>query len=166
MQAQVTTPETVVGAQVPEYTAWFNDFIGELRVHELTLVTGTADQDRVDFYDAVLSADFDKLSTMSRDMFVTHFVKKMTLEYFYDLKRREAKLQTLSMQISGNCIHIWAEISDDDVNTEKALILAEAKLNSTYYQKTGIYFDTMIVEMSDRFKMPQHFTSVFVDGKF
>ena len=48
---------------------------------------------------------------------------------------------------------VWAEITDDDEDTENALLLTEAKVNAAYPNK-GIHVSTFIVEERYGYPVP------------
>jgi hypothetical protein len=72
---------------------------------------------------------------------------------------RKAKPVSLALQLSESKLLVWAVIKDDDELCENQLFLAEAAVNSRFYQY-GFHISTTLVEESDSCKIPNHFIEV------
>lgn len=133
---------------------WFEDMVALLRSHQLMLDTDTADPEIRKFYESLFSGNIELLLTQNREMAQQHFVKKMVVEYLTHIK--EIHPLRLAIDYNDSEVLIWAEVNDDDSETEKALLIAEAKVNAQYHQY-GFYMESTIVEKSDRLSVPNHY---------
>jgi hypothetical protein len=135
---------------------WFGNMVHQLRTHELQLVTGTASEELEDFYDKMMRGDDISLFHQSREASTKYFVKLILEMYINELKKREINVQKLALSTSDERILVWVQIADDDQSTEKALILAQARVNSAFHQY-GFHIESMIVEECDNLKVPPHY---------
>jgi hypothetical protein len=70
----------------------------------------------------------------------------------------------LGLELSNSKVLVWAEIYDNDDETEKALILAQAKVNARY-SKFGFAISSTIVEECDQLAVPNHYHNVAINSK-
>ena len=88
-----------------------------------------------------------------------YFITRIVQEYISELNNRKAKPVSLALQLSDSKILVWAVIKDDDESCEDKIFLAEAVVNSRFYQY-GFYISTTLVEEYDSCQIPNHFTVV------
>jgi hypothetical protein len=137
---------------------WFDDLVSTIRKDQLLIETGTASKEVRTMYEFLSKADQDELHENIRTTNSHYFIKKLVLDYIHEVKLRGKNPEKLALQLSESRILVWAEIKDDDEETEDALLLAEAKINSKY-NHVGFNISSTILEKSDNFKIPEQFSS-------
>ena len=88
------------------------------------------------------------------------FVKGMVNEFVCELINRKRFPSKLAMELSDYKVLVWAEIKDDDEETEDALIMSEAKVNAGCF-KYGFHISTTIVEEGDKLIIPAHYQKLY-----
>lgn len=134
---------------------WFDQLINTIEVHELQLETNTASAEVTSLYNAVMNDNVEELADMSRKNSLKFFVGTMVRDYVNEIKNFTYK--KLAFYIDNSKLMVWVEINDDDFESEKQFILAEAKVNTKYHSK-GYDINSTIVENSDFIPVPNHYT--------
>ncbi len=150
------TSTNVTDTDTSQISKWFDEFIGQLRVDELMLTTGTAPKAKDELYKSLMANDLEKISFDNRRFSTQYFISKLLTDYLSALFKFNTMPQKLAFDLSDSKILVWAEINDDDEVTEDALIMAEAKANATYFGK-GFFVNSTIVEKSDNISVPVHY---------
>ncbi|AQG80179.1 hypothetical protein AWR27_13130 [Spirosoma montaniterrae] len=88
-----------------------------------------------------------------------HFVGKIIVDYIQLLGKRQPR--KLAFDFNDSEVLVWAEISDDDAEMERFLILTEARINAKYHD-FGFDMTTMLVEANDGMPVPNHY-QIFID---
>ncbi len=86
---------------------------------------------------------------------------KEFLSFFEEKNRSKQKPSKLLFDISSkNKIFVWAEIEDEEFEkVENALILAEAKFYSKYYNE-GIYMKLLTVNTRENIEPPSYYNFI------
>lgn len=135
-------------------TAWFDDLISTLRVHEIQLDTETAHPEIKKLYDVIISENFDEMFRLNKVAAQEFFVKKIIVEY---LRLLGDTLPTkLAFDYNDSEVLVWAEIMNKQEDLERKLTLAEAKINAKFHPY-GFDMESMIVEKSDGLRVPNHY---------
>jgi hypothetical protein len=111
------------------------------------------------FYNDLANGNIENALEQSKDAYLMHIYSKLVDEYFSKLSIPENKPNQLGVCLSHSNMLIWAEISDDDEVLEDKLIMLQAEINHKYGKK-GLFVKTTIVEESDKFKIPPHYSIV------
>jgi hypothetical protein len=143
---------------------WFNGFISVIRIDQEMMESDVVSAATKQFYTDAITGNADGMHNYARIGSTQYFISKIVDDYFTELKAYKVALKKLALHFSEAKILVWAEIADDDEQTEKALILSEAKANAKY-SANGFFVSTTIVEESDCFNMPPHYQSIILDGK-
>jgi hypothetical protein len=137
--------------------AWFDDLVSELRVHQLQLETQTANDELKKMYDTFFTGNADKIAFMGKTAAQQHFVTRIIFDYLELLK---SKLPNkVAFNFNDSEVLVWAEINDDDTESEKNLLSAEAVINAKYHP-FGFDMVSTVVEVSDNLKIPNHYKVV------
>lgn len=120
--------------------------------------------DTKQFYTDAISGNEYSMHNYARVNSTKYFIYKIVEDYIRELHAFKANPRKLAFDFSEAKILVWAEIADEDDDTEKALILSEAKSNSKY-SENGFYVSTTIVEESDNFRVPPHYKEINIDGR-
>lgn len=132
---------------------WFDGFIANLRSHQLQLETGTAPKETENVYKAIFG-DRVEFTYIVRKGTTQEFVKNIIYDYLKEIDG----MPVLRMAFNHTDSHVlvWAEIEDNDDQSEKELILAEARVNAKYHQY-GFTISTTIIEKSDELDTPSQY---------
>ena len=153
------TKEAVETPQISR-GAWFDDLVSDLRSHELQLETDTASKPLKDFYNRIIFGSAEETARASKATLQKYFVSRIVLDYVEIISNSAlAQLNRLAIDHNDSEVLVWAEIPDDQDELEKALIMAEAKINAKYHE-FGFDMNTTIVEESDYLSTPNHYSVV------
>jgi len=141
---------------VENQTKWFDEIVALLRSDEFQLETNTCSLDKKNFYDTIINKSDNEVFKMGIDNSSRHFITNMLRDYYLLIKEKGIKPVSISLNISTSGLLVWAVVKEDDYATEKALYLAEAKINANYH-KYGFCIDTMAVENSENIPVPNHY---------
>lgn len=147
-----------------QFSPWFDNIVSELRAHEIQLETETAPKEMQDFYKSFVTGDMATAMQMSREVSAQFFVRNLIGDFFKELIKSENGFVSISISYSDSEVRVWAVLKDNDVKSEDNLFMAEAVINSKYYQY-GFHLSLTIVEESDNIKVPPHFETVVNRGK-
>ena len=140
---------------------WFDDFVDQiaasLQVDKMQLETGTASQEKEKIYSGIRSGDPTNLLNKMKIEAQKFFVSDIIIKYIDLIK--DNLPEKLAFDYDDNEVLIWAEVKDDDENIERALIRAEAKISAAYFEH-GYCLNTMIMEASENYPIPNHYSIV------
>lgn len=137
-----------------ERSQWFDSFIGTLRAHEMQLETQTATPQVQSLYQNLLSGNVENVVLAGKQQAKEFFVTKIIVEYVSEIQN--IPLSKLAFDHNDSEVLVWIQISDDDIESENKLILAEAKVNAKYHD-FGYHICSVIVETSDELPVPNHY---------
>jgi len=143
---------------------WFDGILNHLITDRMMLDTGVAPVKTEEFYNAAMHPDPSVMTKSIREQTTLFFIQKLVQFYFKELTSYNIAPQKLAFDFSDAKILVWAQIADEDENSENALILSEAKANNEFF-KNGFFVTTTIVEESDKLKVPAHYHEVKIDGR-
>ncbi len=143
-------------AFINESSDWFNQMIAAIRADEVQLAVGLADPDKAEFYKSAISGNRDEMIHSMNRQFSQSYIREMILNYSNEIVKRNRKPIEIHVYHTINTLHVWAVIADHDSETEAALFLSEAAVNANY-SKFGYTIDTIILEVSDNYPVPNHF---------
>ncbi|NER18761.1 hypothetical protein [Spongiivirga citrea] len=138
---------------------WFTELVGALRTDQIKINNGIIEPEKEDFYDKMIFGGFEEMVLKQQEVSSKFYIAKMLNDYFTEFTKRKAKPLRLGLDLSNSKILVWAEIKMDDEDTEDALILTEAAVNSTYSQH-GFLISSTIVEDCDALLLPRHYKEV------
>ncbi len=142
-----------------ETNQWFDDLISNLRVDELLLQTDLLEKHKKEVYEAMINGDHDFMHNYARKASSAFFIKNLIDSYFIELVERKARPIRVALELSNSKVLVWAEINNNDENTEDALILSAAKVNNEF-SKFGFFISYTIVELEDQLNIPVHYKEV------
>ena len=151
IQEAVETPQISRGA-------WFDDLVSTLRAHELELETDTASKPVRELYDRLIFGNASETFYATKATSAQYFVSRIILDYA-KIALDLIGVNRLAFDHNDSEVLVWAEIPDDRDDLEKALIMAEAKINAKYHE-FGFDMNTTIVEESDSLSTPNHYRIV------
>lgn len=105
----------------------------------------------------VLSENAEKIAHAEFKAFQLNYVAQILFEYLELIK--ELVIPKLHAHYNNAEILIWAELKDEDWETKKKLIIAEAKINGKYHEY-GFTMTSTFLEESDRHPVPAHYRSL------
>jgi len=108
---------------------------------------------------SVMNNDKMKSLELVRESTSMNFIKELMVDYMKELQTHNKLPLKLAVALSDSKIIVWAEVDDNDEETEDALLLTEAKINSKYFQY-GFYINSTILEKSDNLSIPPHFQTI------
>ncbi|MCU0470739.1 MAG: hypothetical protein MUF58_19305 [Arcicella sp.] len=151
--------ETLVSTKQEPKSEWFDNFVAELRVHELALETNTASEEVRSFYETIFSGNVDSMALMNKLHIQKHFIGKIIVDYVKIIQQNFPL--KLAFDYNDSEVLVWAEIPNDDEVIERNLIMAEAKINAKYHD-FGYDMTTTLVETRDQLSVPNHY-QIFID---
>lgn len=140
---------------------WFDDMISNLRVDQLLLEADVLQKHKKEVYEAMISGNHDFMHDYARKTSSVFFIKNLIDSYFIELVERKAIPNRLALELSNSKVLVWAQINNDDEQTEDALILTAAKVNNEF-SKYGFYISSTIVEEDDNLSIPKHYKEVII----
>lgn len=144
-----------------KHEEWFSSFVDKINNHINTdkkrLETGSASKETVAFYKSLVDGDNIKAMSLARTSVSSALIKEVIVSYLNILSERNIPLSKLALDITVNKILVWAEIKENDENSEMDLIRAESMINGQYSNETGISLDSIIVEDTDKLPVPSHY---------
>ena len=143
---------------------WFDELVAEIRADELQLETGTASVEKTEKYDMFMRGNMEEMFGHSKEAADKYFFSNVLLGFVRALFSNENKpfaLNKLAFSYRDSQVLAWIEVPDgvDYDEAEKKIILADAKINATFYEK-GYSLNTTIVEECDGLEVPSHYQSV------
>ena len=146
--------ETITKVQSSKIEEWFDNLIATLRLHEQQLEMDNAPEGVKQFYQTMVQGNQNEIFHLSKVNSQTHFVSNIIFDYLKNIKDNFP--ERLAFDFNDSEVLVWAEIDDDNEEMEKALFLAEAKVNATYHPY-GFDMTSVIVEKSDKQSIPNHY---------
>lgn len=142
---------------------WFDDLVSTLRVHEVALERGVADEQTSEMYTMLMRGNSDEMALNGKRTAQKHFVTNIIVDYLKGSIEGTADVKVdfrkLAFSFNDSEVLVWAEIADDREDLEKALIMAEARINAKYHD-FGFDMNTTVVEESDYLPVPSHYLSM------
>lgn len=135
-------------------SGWFDELIAAIRTHQLQLETNTATDDIKSAYHTLMNGSSEDLAMLNKISANRHFIKGMILKYIALLQ--SVNPLKLAFDMDDSEVLVWAEIKDDDEQTEDLLLMAEAEVNAIYHQ-FGYDLTSTIVEQRDNLPIPNHY---------
>jgi hypothetical protein len=133
---------------------WFNDIVAKLREHQVQLRDKTLSKDIELFYNTFLVGNQNEIASLNKKLSQQHFVYQIITKYVSLIG--EIMPEQLAFSFNDSEILVWAELKNDDWNSEKALIMSAAAINSEYH-RLGYDITTTFVEERDGLDIPQHY---------
>lgn len=144
--------------------AWFDDLVGTIRLDEQLLKNDLIDPEKKQMYHKLIEGNMEALSIDARNMSTQYFIAGLVNNYIKELSILSQNPKKLGLELSNSKVLVWAEIYDNDDETEKALILAQAKVNAQY-DKFGFTISSTIIEECDQLEIPNHYHNVAIPSK-
>lgn len=140
---------------------WFDDFVSSIRVDQLALETGVANDAQKHFYETLIDGNIQDMMDTAIKTAQQYYIQNMLVDYIHLLKGFEnAPFLKLAVSFHNSELLVWAEIENDAEDIEGELIMAEAKINAKYHQH-GFDMTTTIVEQCDMLPVPSHYNFLF-----
>jgi hypothetical protein len=139
---------------------WFDDIIAQIKTDKFQLETQTADSEKTEMYNDLMTNNleniFERTNKEFRMFHISNIVIKYLKELIYKLHESIDNIK-IAFDFSDNKLLVWAVIPNDDEEVyEKALILAEAKVNADYFEK-GFCVTSTIVSEEDDLTIPEQY---------
>ncbi|MCB9032422.1 MAG: hypothetical protein H6553_01140 [Chitinophagales bacterium] len=139
---------------------WFDDLINQLHIDHLQLSTKTADADKENFYQNLISNNVDgMLDSMNKDRmqyYISNILFSYSKELFIRLQNNIDKIK-IAVDYSSTKLLVWSEIpSENEAYYEDALLLSEAKVSAIYFDR-GFSISSTIVSKEDNIKIPTQY---------
>ena len=147
--------------QIDDTQLWFDEMVSNIRYDQLLMEVDLLEKHKKEVYDAMISGNHDFMHDYARKTSSAFFIKNLIDSYFIELIDRKKTPNRLALELSNSKILVWAEIKNDDEETEDALILAAAKVNNAF-SKYGFHLSSTIVEEDDMMEVPSHYKEVAV----
>lgn len=138
---------------------WFAKAINSLKVDQLTFQTDIMEPDKKELYTHLISENYIEVSRKSIELSSQLIIVEMIGKYFSELGSGFSKLRSLSLHPSDKKLLVWAEINDNDEETEDVLLLLEAKINALF-SNYKFRVLTTIVEAMDSLSAPTDYVPV------
>lgn len=135
---------------------WFDSLVESIRTDELLLEADAVSDRKKVFYEHAINGNTDELFRLQKNNTQQYFVTKIIISYAQHLASLNIPIRKLAFYFNDSEVLVWVEINDNDEETEKALIMAEAKINADYYTY-GFDMCSTIVEESDNLEIPAHY---------
>ena len=161
MQNNVLTNRTSVDNDASK---WFDEMVSSLRFDEQLFHNDILNPEKKALYNKMIDGNAETISVMAREMSTTYFISNLLNDYVSELLVSKKVPRQLGLEMSESKILVWAEIYNDDEETENALILTQAKLNSRY-SKFGFHISSTIIEERDSLNVPSHYTKVAIPSR-
>lgn len=155
----INTIQSTEIARESNLDTWFGNLIDTIKVDHLMMVTDTAPKEKKDFYDAMMSGQEKDVFCKMREGSSMFFIKSILSEYLSELYTDNHLPLKLAMGLSDSKLLVWSEIEDDDEETEKKLLIVEAKVNGKY-SNNGFFINSTIIERSDNMPIPPHYQTL------
>jgi hypothetical protein len=127
---------------------------------QLQISTGTASEEKVEFYNNIKEKNFYELSVNLKQEITSRLVQDVILDYVHLLGPFMKDVRVLAFDYNDSTVFVWAEINEDDDETEDNLFRIESQVNAKH-GKTGFTISSTIVEESDNLCVPNHYRPVF-----
>jgi hypothetical protein len=139
---------------------WFESFIESVSLDKFMMDNKIASKETDSFYRNII---FNKPEAhrQARKLSTIYFLENILKDYLNELSNFGRLPKKLALDFSEAKILVWAEILDDDEDTEDSLILSEARANSKY-SGDGFYISSTIVEQGDKLPVPPHYKQINV----
>jgi hypothetical protein len=151
----MSTTSTQTSLQ-PQISDWFENLIAEIRVDQIQLEAGVADNSKVEFYHDLMTGRQDEVFKKIRFEASQLLIEKVVKAFIGELSTRKCFPEKLAFALTPSNIKVWAEINDDDERVEDGILLSESKINA-FAKQYDFSLDTMIIEKSDKLEVPSHY---------
>lgn len=138
---------------------WFDGFIGRMKADKFMMESDIATTATKALYGNMILGSEASNFMMVRTMSSMYFIKELIQEYLNEVSQSEKKPNKLGLDLNDSKILVWAEINDEDEDSEDRLIMAEAKVNAKF-SEFGFYIQSTIVEKSDCLSIPPHYQTL------
>jgi len=137
---------------------FFDKTIHDIKTDKILLKNKSANQERIDFYNAVKESKKDLIewAKIGQNLLSQNDLREILVYYLGLLEEFRQEYLKLALILRGTKILVWAEIGEDDSNAEESLYIAEAKANAKF-RLTNFRIDTTIVENCDKIDVPTHY---------
>lgn len=133
--------------------------IESLHLDKSVFLLDAVSDETKNFYSNFMPGNENKLLQSLRVGSSGYFIQLGIKEYLKQVKSRKAHPTKIAFSAGDAKILVWAEIKDDDSDTEDALIMSEAATNSEL-QQYGFSICSTIIEESDNLQVPPHYREV------
>lgn len=133
---------------------WFNGIIAKLREDQSMINDNSAPDDVKKLYNTFLAGTTDEIIHQGKRMSHSYFVTNIVAKFVQLIQ--EFMPEQLAFAYSDSEVLVWAELKNDDWDTERKLILAAAKVNAEYH-KFGYDITNVFVEECDNLSIPNHY---------
>jgi len=140
-----------------EIEVWFKQFIEEVEFAQLKLETGIASNELKKAFEILSGGNLTEIHQLNAQMAEKFFIAQI-IQDFLKLTL-QIPLKKLAFAPDHSKVLVWVEIDDDDEIAERAIIMAEAKINAQYHPY-GWVIDIMILETSDELSVPTNYQTI------
>ncbi|HQW96444.1 MAG TPA: hypothetical protein PLU58_11605 [Saprospiraceae bacterium] len=151
-----TSAEAPTGASIDTF---FNKLISAFQADHFMIKEDIAHEHTKKMYHDLIHGNELELARRAREQSTMTYITNILTDYLSEVASFKNKPQGLHFGLSDSKILVWAIVKDDDEETEDNLLMAEAKVNSTYYNH-GFYLTSTILEESDKIPPPPHYSEI------
>ncbi|MGI4873423.1 MAG: hypothetical protein ACRYFX_19870 [Janthinobacterium lividum] len=143
---------------------WFSSIIHSLKTDKLLLDKNIAPTETKEFYDALINDDVITVGAKTKDAMNQLLTKQAVFTFITHLLKSGHLPQRLAFDVAHSSLLVWAVVADDDYESEKALYLAQAAVN-TEFCRADYRVSATVVEVSDQLPTPSHYEEVLLHGQ-
>ncbi|WP_018341450.1 hypothetical protein [Cytophaga aurantiaca] len=138
---------------------WFELLIHHINTDRDFLEMGIASEETKGFYNNAIFGNPTNFVFEMREKSTQYFISNLVMDYIKELKTLNINPLKLYLDHTDSQVLVWAEIQEDDEETEMALYKAEAKANAKNYQY-GFHISSTILEDADHIEAPPHYQNI------
>ena len=142
-----------------DWKYWFDGLMQDLRSNLRIPEEDRAMKEWEESYQTIFSSDKTTKAQVLRETSSKYLIERIIRYYLLQLRPDITKIRKLALQLTDAKIMAWAEIEDDDTETEDKLCKAEARTNARFSDH-GFYLDSIIIEESDKLDIPSQYSVV------
>ncbi len=135
---------------------WFHGLIHSVRTDQMLFEQNAMSSEKKSLYRDLANGDKETLGKRILTEVRMDVIKDVLIEYLLELSNREVQFKELAFDLGVNRVLVWAELANNDENSEDDLILSEAKINEKFYD-FGFGISSTIVFEEDQLNIPSHY---------
>lgn len=135
---------------------WFDQLVNDIRVDEQLYANDLLTEPKKKMYNDLMTGNVEEMVKSLNENASKYYISNLLNDYITEIKQSKNNFKQIGLELSNKKILVWAELIDDDIATEKKLILAQAKVNAKY-SEFGFSISSTIIEESDGLIIPSHY---------
>lgn len=138
---------------------WFERNMVHWNLEKIRHQTKTLTPEREAMYNELAQGEVKTLMAATQKTINDYYRKKITLDFFEQISETGVNLKRLGLGFSLSSVLVWAEIEENDEQSEDELILIKARINAAF-QSFGYKISCTIVEDCDQLPIPPGYKEV------